>query len=95
VQVTLRFGAEARSLFPTELSAIYVLSAIQVYAVWRIAFVGNQHRVALQHVHELVMLQMGMAQRGYGAGVQPGQIHAKVRKPEQVAQWPFLVANDS
>jgi acyl-coenzyme A synthetase/AMP-(fatty) acid ligase len=60
-----------------------------------IAFVGNQHRVTLQHVHQLVMLQMGMAQCGDGVGGQPCQIHAKVRKSKQVAQWPFLVANDS
>src|SRR5262249_35856409 len=64
----------------------------------RLALVGHQHGLALQHVDQLFLTLMPMPLRRPGAGRQREQVHAELRQSEGVAQpvaaafahWPIV-----
>jgi hypothetical protein len=53
------------------------------------AFVGAQGGATLHDVEKLVLPGVRMTKRRHGAGCQMGEVHAKVLKPEELAELPL------
>jgi len=54
------------------------------------ARVREEPRIAFQDVDELVLLRMRVPQRRHAARLEPGQIHAEIRKTEHIAERTLL-----
>src|SRR5690242_5320620 len=51
-----------------------------------LAGVGDERHLALEHVHELVLLRVPVTLRRPGARPEPAQVHAEVREAERVTE---------
>src|ERR1700722_251777 len=52
--------------------------------------VGHKHELALKHVHELVLLGMGVSRRRLTTGQNPNKIDAVILNPGMIAQAPVV-----
>src|SRR2546421_593127 len=57
-----------------------------------LALILDQHDLAFQHVNELVLLFVPMAQRRGSTGLQPREVHAELSEAYRIAERSFVPA---